>query len=331
MKVEAKHATADATGWADPAGDRGLREARKRLLSRFVPGARTRRLKWSMGSTEMIEVGEGPPLVLIHGGLGEAGGWAPIMPLLARRFHLYIPDRPGHGLSDPFDYRGVDPSELSATFLADVLDSRGLRTVPLVGCSMGGFCAIAFYLRHPDRVSRLIFPGMPAGLQRAVPPGLYQAQKMLRQLSTHAPGALIRSELAQPAARGRMVEALSVLVAHPERVSEESLDCDRFNLLRNHRSFQGYLDGVVTEEGVSPSLLLDTRWAELRVPTTFIWGEKDVFATVDQGRAAAARVPTSRFELILDAGHAVWVDEPVRVAGCILDSLGTYPNSIGTS
>ena len=321
MNVEANDTTAGATGWADPAGERGLREARKKLLSRFVPGARTRRVKWSMGWTEMIEVGEGPPLVLVHGGLGEAGGWVPILTSLARRFHLYVPDRPGHGLSDPFDYRGVDMSELSATFLADILDDCRLRTVPLVGCSMGGFTAIAFYLRNPDRVSRLILPGMPAGLQRAVPQGIYQAQMMMRLLSTPSPGAVMRSELAQPAARERMREVQSAIVAHPERVAEEFLDCDRFNLLRNHRSFQGYLDGIVTPEGVSPTLLLDQRWAKLHVPTTFIWGEKDVFASVDKGKAAAARVPVSRFELIPDAGHAVWFDQPDRVVASVLESL----------
>src|SRR5437870_13846345 len=108
MNVEAKKDATANSAWTDRTGDRGLREARKRLLSRFVPGASTRRLKWSMGSTEMIEVGEGPPLVLIHGGLGEAGGWAPILTLLAGQFHLYAPDRPGHGVSDPFAYRGVD-------------------------------------------------------------------------------------------------------------------------------------------------------------------------------------------------------------------------------
>src|SRR2546428_4187982 len=97
---------ADATGWADPTGDRGLREARKRLLSRFVPGARTRRLKWSMGSTEMIEVGEGPPLVLLHGGLGEAGGLVPILTSLARRVHLYVSDPPRARLFVPFDHPG---------------------------------------------------------------------------------------------------------------------------------------------------------------------------------------------------------------------------------
>src|SRR3989449_11627347 len=102
---------ADATGWADPTGDRGLREARKRLLSRFVPGARTRRLKWSMGSTEMIEVGEGPPLVLLHGVLGEARRWAPILSSLARRFQLEVPDRAGHGLCRAFDYRGGEQPE----------------------------------------------------------------------------------------------------------------------------------------------------------------------------------------------------------------------------
>ena len=281
-----------------------------------------------MGSTEIIEVGEGPPLVLVHGGLGEAGDWAPILPLLARRFHLYVPDRPGHGLSEPFDYRGVDQSELCAKFLADVLDFSDLRSVPLVGSSMGGFCAIAFYLRHPERVSRLIFPGMPAGLQRAVGPGIYQAQKLMRRMSTFFPGVLIRSAIAKPAARRRMVQVMSGFVAHPERVPEEFLDCARFNLLRNYRSLRWYLDGIVTAEGLIPPLLLDERWSQLRVPTTFIWGEKDVFATVDKGRAAAARVPTSQFVLIPDAGHAVWLDEPDRVAATILESLGAYVNPI---
>lgn len=102
----------------------------------------------------------------------------------------------------------------------------------------------------------------------------------------------------------------------------------RFNLLRNHRSFRWYLDSIVTKTGLTPPLLLDRRWAELRIPTTFIWGEKDAFATVDQGRAAAARVPLSRFELIPDAGHAVWIDEPDQVAASILDSLGAYENPI---
>src|SRR2546428_3005324 len=98
---------ADATGWADPTGDRGLREARKRLLPRLVPGARTRRLKWSMGSTVMIEVGEGLPLVLLHGGLGETRGWVPILALLVHRLHLHAPDRPWHGLSAPCSLRAT--------------------------------------------------------------------------------------------------------------------------------------------------------------------------------------------------------------------------------
>ncbi len=301
------------------------------MLDLYVPGARTRSLKWSGGSTEIIEVGEGPPLVLVHGGLSEAGDWYPLLPLLARRFHLYVPDRPGHGLSDPFDYRSVDQSELSASFLSDVFDLCGLRSAPLVGCSMGGFCAIAFYLRHSDRVSRLILPGMPAGLQQTVPPGIYQAQKLMRQLPTLFPGALIRSMMAKPRARSRTRKVLAGLVAHPERVPEEFLDCMRFNLLRNHRSFRWYLDSIVNKQGLLPPLLLDRRWAELRIPTTFIWGEKDVFATVDQGRAAAARVPMSQFELIPDAGHAVWIDEPDHVAASILDFLGAYVNPINMS
>jgi pimeloyl-ACP methyl ester carboxylesterase len=284
----------------------------------------------STGATEIIEDGEGAPLVLIHGGLSEASDWVPLISRLVGKFHLYVPDRPGHGLSDPFDYRGIDPAELCASFLKDLLDSCGLGTVPLVGCSMGGFCAISFYLRHPDRVSRLILPGMPAGLQQAVPSVIYEAQKLMHELSSPTPGKLIRSQLADPSARERMRAVVSGISAHPERVPEEFLDCMRFNTLRNYRSFETYLDGMVTEEGLVPSMLLDRRWAQLRVPTTFIWGEKDIFSTVEKGRASAALVPTSRFELIPDAGHNVYADAPQRVASIILDSLGPQVGTVTT-
>ena len=57
----------------------------------------------------LLEAGEGEPLVLIHGGDGEGALWAPLMTELEDDFRLYALDRPGCGLSDPFDYRVLAP------------------------------------------------------------------------------------------------------------------------------------------------------------------------------------------------------------------------------
>lgn len=122
----------------DPRADRDLQTARARLLSKYAPGTQSHSIRWSGGATQVLELGRRPPLVLVHGGAGQASDWASIMPSLADRFHLYAVDRPGHGLADAFDYRGVDVSAHGVTFVGGILDALGLDSVPLVGHSMGG-------------------------------------------------------------------------------------------------------------------------------------------------------------------------------------------------
>ena len=56
-------------------------------------------------AVRVLEAGEGPPLVLVHGSGMSASTWAPLMPWL-RTYRLIALDLPGFGLSDPFDYSG---------------------------------------------------------------------------------------------------------------------------------------------------------------------------------------------------------------------------------
>lgn len=65
----------------------------------------------------VIEGGEGGPLLLVHGGLGDSVAWAPILPSLARSFHVVAVDLPGHGLADSFEFKGEDLLALMSTSL----------------------------------------------------------------------------------------------------------------------------------------------------------------------------------------------------------------------
>lgn len=117
----------------------------------------------------LLEAGAGEPLVLIHGGDGEAALWAPLMAELAGDFHLHALDRPGCGLSDPFDYRRTDLRRHAGDYVTSVLDALGLESATLVACSMGGYFALVAALDHPARVRRLALVGMPVGMSNSAP------------------------------------------------------------------------------------------------------------------------------------------------------------------
>lgn len=117
--------------------DRSIEAAHAAVLERLAPGTSSRRLRWSQGETRVLELGDGPPLVLVHGAFDNAALWAPILAALATHRRVLAVDLPGHGLADPFDHEAADLATLSATFLGDVLDGLALDRVDLVGCSLG--------------------------------------------------------------------------------------------------------------------------------------------------------------------------------------------------
>ena len=294
--------------------DRIVAQAQAAYLGRCAPGYRSWRAQWSGGTTQVIELGDGPPVLLVHGGLGEAFQWGPILAPLARRHRVLAVDRPGHGLADPFDYRGVDLLAHARQFLGDILDALDLRSVPIVASSMGGLWSVAFALAHPVRVPRLVLVGAPAGVKRAHP--------LMLRLST-VPGLtwIVRALMKRPTREGVRSFFKQLLVAHPERLEDDFLDLAVASQSRNTPTWFTLIDRTVEPGGMRRELVLGERWNDLSVPTTMVWGEKDAFAGPEDGEAIAARNSRVRVVRIPDAGHAPWLDEPDRVVEVIEAAL----------
>ena len=139
------------------------------LLARFAPEARVRRVRWSEGETQILELGRGAPLLYVHGGLGGAFEVVPILAALGKHHRVLAVDRPGHGLADPFDYRRIDLLDHARTFLREILDAVDLETVDVLANSLGAFVSVAFAIDAPSRVSRLALVGAPFGIARRPP------------------------------------------------------------------------------------------------------------------------------------------------------------------
>ncbi|NTX34358.1 alpha/beta fold hydrolase [Myxococcus sp. CA033] len=115
-------------------------------------------------------MGEGPPLVLLHGFTGTGADWVHVFDLdmLAREYRLIIPDLRGHGRTD-------NPSEDFTTRQGGVdvlalLDSLGIERFRAIGMSLGGNTLLHLATRAPGRVERMVLvsstPYYPAQARR---------------------------------------------------------------------------------------------------------------------------------------------------------------------
>ena len=140
-----------ATPATNPSVERFLALERQLLDAYHVPARpRDLQLREPLIRVRLLEVGSGRPLVVFHGGDGEAVDWAPLMGPLQRHAHIYAVDRPGCGLTDSFDYRTVDLRRHAKDFVESLLDALGLETAVLVGGSMGGFFALVGAIELPS-------------------------------------------------------------------------------------------------------------------------------------------------------------------------------------
>ena len=268
-------------------------------------------------NVHFLEMGKGKPLVMIHGGGSHASEWINIMKPLAEHFHLYVVDRPGHGLTDPFNYRGVAYREMAVDFMLSFTEALGLEKFFLMGSSMGGYFSLGFALSHPEKIEKLLLIGAPAGVNRWIPP-------MLRLLGWKGVNQLLMKTVARPSLSNLKMIHKQLLVADFKNLSNEYLvHCYHNELLPGTMvGFSTMLENVLTLRGWRRNLYLGDQLHRLQVPVRFIWGAQDAFEKPDTGRSTASTIPDFKFEIVKNAGHCPWLDQPEKCVKLIISLLG---------
>jgi pimeloyl-ACP methyl ester carboxylesterase len=127
-------------------------DARERLLA-GIP-VTERRLELARVSTAVLEGGEGPPVVLLHGPGEFAAKWLRVIPDLVTTHRVIAPDLPGHGTSEVID--GPLDADRTLTWLSELIEHTCMSPPTPVGHVLGGAIAARFAIHHSDRLDRLV-------------------------------------------------------------------------------------------------------------------------------------------------------------------------------
>jgi pimeloyl-ACP methyl ester carboxylesterase len=286
-------------------GSRSMRgdDARRRLLA----GAPVteRRLDLAGVSTAVLEGGDGPPVVLLHGQGGWSGMWLPVIADLVTTHWVVAPDLPGLGAST---VPGGPPDAAGVLAWLDELIRRTCPSPPaLVGASLGASIAARFAIAHPDRLTRLVLVGAGSLARFRPAPGVVLA--------------LVRF-IARPNERTNMAFLRQVTV-DPARV--RALLGDRFELSQAYNLDRARTPSV---RAANRRLLreLGTRTippqelARIAVPTALVWGRHDRVMRLKIAEAASARYGWP-LHVVEDAGHFA-VEQPQAFRAALRAALG---------
>jgi pimeloyl-ACP methyl ester carboxylesterase len=258
-----------------------------------------------------LDVGNGPPVILLHGFGGSMWQWEYQQAALSRHLRVITPDLLGSGLSDKpeIDYR---PDEMLA-FLVGFMDALQIAQAVFVGHSMGAGLAIGMALEHPDRVSRLI---LISGLPPDVMKGL-TSPTLKRALETNAPTWLVSA--GNWLFGGFFTEGvLKEMVHDPALLTPAVLDRSNRN-----RTRPGVFRPIMT---VGKNLSIwESRFAPrvgaiLHKPL-ILWGEEDRVFPLAVGRQLHSLIPASTFVTVPIAGHLPQWEQPGKVNEQILRFL----------
>lgn len=273
-------------------------------------------LKDPPSMTRVVRCGQGPPVVLLHGSSMTATVWAPLLPHLEGR-SLYLVDLPGCGMSDRFDYSGVDIAAHQSAFVGSVLDSLGLRRAALVGSSLGGMFALRYALEQPARVSALALVSAPA----LALPGAHVPFPM-SMASSRRLGRLMNAMTPPPSPR--MMRRLLAMIGG--KASVRDIPEAMFDALGAAMALAGPTNASMGPEMFRRGTphahipVTDDELAGCQVPVQFIWGQNDKVQPPQAAKRAAELLPDARVET-LPGGHGIWFDVPDRCGELLTEFL----------
>jgi pimeloyl-ACP methyl ester carboxylesterase len=257
----------------------------------------------SAGGTVAHEVlGDGPPVVLVHGTPSWSYLWRNVAGELAERFTVYVCDLLGYGTSEKRD--GQDVSIAAQTrLLSELLDLWELEEPCIAGHDIGGAITLRLMLLEGRRFRRVALCDAVA-IAPWITPFSRHVQRDLEAFQT-VPEDIHR----------QMIGAhLRTAIAH--EISDAELEPYLRPWLGPIGQAAYYRQVAQFDERYT--LEIEPRYGEISAPTLVLWGEQDGWLPLEVGERLANAIPNARLVPIPGAGHFLPEDQPRRVVEAVV-------------
>jgi 4,5:9,10-diseco-3-hydroxy-5,9,17-trioxoandrosta-1(10),2-diene-4-oate hydrolase len=272
------------------------------------------RVTTSLGEIAVAEVGDGPVLVMLHGGGPGASGvsnYHQNLPALSQRFRVVLPDQPGFGGSyrpseAELDERSI--TEITVDALFQALDALGIERFHLLGNSLGGAAALAMAQMRPERVAGLVLMAPGGGWLPFGPTPTEGQKEMFRYYNAGGPSEKKMANFIRTMVFDHKQFGADVVKAR----YEASLDASHIEFY--HR----YNAAFAKRHGMDPL------WRDLhkiKAPTLLLWGRDDRTITLDGAQIMLKQIRNVQLHVFGNCGHWVQLERQRDFERLVTDFL----------
>ncbi len=266
----------------------------------------------------VIELGEGPAIVFVHGLSGSWPNWLEQLPVFARDHRVIAMDLPGFGHS-PMPREHITISAY-ARILDGLLDTLEVDAATIVGNSMGGFVSAELAIAFPQRVERLVLVS-GAGISTYRHRDVERLEPYLRRVAP-----MVAVYTGWTAARSDWVArrpglrnlTLGLVTRHPSRLPA-ALAAEQLRGAGKPGFMQGLranIDYPVKE-----------RLPEIACPTLIVWGDEDKIIPVRDASVFEELIPSSRKVIFEGTGHMAMLERPTAFNELLNEFVEEEPDS----
>lgn len=251
--------------------------------------------------TDVIQTGEGPDLLLLHTLLAERSVFDRVLPDLAQRFRLTIPNLPGYGGTPPLENDAPTVADY-ADRIAGIMDAAALADdTAVVANGAGGFMAVALAIDHGDRVGKLILADTGPGFPEAGKGPLHiLADKVEAEGMEAVLDAAMRRMFPEP-----------YIAAHPAIIAERKAalaGCNPTAFAATARA----LANVEMHDDIG----------SITNPTLVMVGLDDATTPPELSYQLHAGIPGAQLVEIEDCGHCPQIQQPQAFLDAVIGFLG---------
>lgn len=259
-----------------------------------------RELSTDEGTLRYHEVGDGPPLLLLHGSGPGVTGWRNYrgnLSALSRHFRCLALEFPGFGVSDP---TAENPMVAAPKAVLRFVQGLGLDRVDVIGNSMGGYVAVGLAVAHKDLFRRIVTIGGVG-----------------RNILSPAPseGLNLLVDFAEDPTRDNLLRWLRSMVHDPALLTEELIEerwasaTDPATLEASRRIYgRQAMAALQAAQDHSDQPI----WAALHkvtAPTLLTWGRDDRVTPLEGALLPMRTIPRAELHVLPDCGHWAMIEQ----------------------